>query len=193
MWLYVITVVIAGQWRIQDSCKGGRGRHGLTQQLFGKLVCKNERIWTLEGGYPPGSANADDQISAEFEYSGGKSRISSRRGWTVVAFAQFQSELSFSCMALTSMSAPLLQLWVWVYWILFTCSLEGAFNCHHQLPLQYWHWQLCEMQCYMLLAPTAIPDTILAQISIYLSIHYFGTNKYSTYLNHKNGNFMGQK
>ena len=37
------------------------GRQGLTQQLCGKLVCKNERIWVLGGesasAAPPGSAN----------------------------------------------------------------------------------------------------------------------------------------
>ena len=49
---------------------------------------------------------------------------------------------------------------------MFTCTLEGAFNCHQQLPLKYQHWQLCQMQYYILLAPTTILDTILFQLII---------------------------
>ena len=63
----------------------------------------------------------------------------------VLSAVQFQLAFSFSLFAPIIMLTPLLQLWVWVYWTLFTCTLEGAFNCHQQLPLKYWHWQLCQM------------------------------------------------
>ena len=86
--------------------------------------------------------------------------------WLMVLSAvQFQLAFSFSLLALIIMSAPLLQSWVWVYWTLFTCTLEGAFNCQQQLPLKYWHWQLCQMHYYIALAPTTISD-ILFQLII---------------------------
>ena len=53
-----------------------------------------------------------------------------------------------------------------MYLTLFTCTLKGAFNCHQLLPLKYWHWQLCQMQYYILLAPTTISDTLLFQLII---------------------------
>ena len=52
----------------------------------------------------------------------------------ILSAVQLQLAFSFSLLAPVIMSAPLLQSWVWVYWTLFTCTLEGAFNCHQQLP-----------------------------------------------------------
>ena len=49
---------------------------------------------------------------------------------------------------------------------LFTCTLGGTFSYHQQLPLQYWHWQLFQMQFYISLALTIILHTILFQLII---------------------------
>ena len=53
-----------------------------------------------------------------------------------------------------------------MYLTLFACTLKGTFNCHQLLALKYWHWQLFQIQYYILLAPTTISDTILFQLII---------------------------
>ena len=75
---------------------------------------------------------------------------------TVVSSLLFQSQSSFSCLAMKTVLFTIL--WVCILYIVYM-YLKRAFNCHQQLPLQYWHWH-CQTQyfwyCHQQLSQTQL-------------------------------------